>query len=476
MDDRKRDGQPRNAGGPAAKPLTITAVQLEAIGRETGEPGWMVDSRRSALETYRRMEPPAAADEAWRREGLPDHAFSDLTLEALAVSGKPKRAPAAWMKPAAGAKTGGWLALEDGAQRELRVDDELLRSGVVFQPILEAAREHPDLVQPLLGSTVTPADGVFPALAAMLFDTGVFLHVPKGVRIRKPLHSLLWSSGTGLRAWRLLVHVEEGAEVDLLHECASPDRKGEAARLDIVELIVHPEATLRFFLHQHWGGNVVRVGRERAVIGRQGRLVWGAASIGAAHSKILSDLDLRERGATAQWTLLQALDGTQRAEVSTLQNHIAPDTGSDFLCKGVVSGAARSYYGGMVRVAPQAAGADGYQGSRILVLSDRAGAEAVPGLEILSDDVRCSHGVTMGELDPEELFYLRSRGIPGEEARRLLVEGFLEEALGRIPQEAIRRRVHLAVGAKIETMEEGSKPEPNRVPRASRDSEQGALA
>jgi Fe-S cluster assembly protein SufD len=472
MKDSHRKEEPRKA----AKPLALTDVQVEAVGRETGEPGWMVDSRRSALEAYRRMEMPSAADEAWRWSDLLQYPFSDLTLEALTVSGKPKRAPAAWLKPAAGGGTGGWIALEDGAVKTALLDEDLLQAGVVFLPILQAAREHPDLVQPLLSSIVPAADGVFSALTSILFDSGIFLHVPKGVRVEKPLHSLLWSSGDGLRAWRLLVDVAEGAEVSLLHECASPEKKPGAARLDIVELNVHPDATLRFFLTQHWGGNVVRIAHERAVVHRKGRLVWGSAHVGAQSSKTFSGLDLKEEGASAQWTALHVLGGTQQAEYYTLQNHAAPNTGSDYLLKGVLSGSAHLLSEGMVRVAPGAAGADGYQGNRILILSDRAKAEAIPGLEILSDDVRCSHGVSIGELDPEELFYLRSRGISEEESRRVLVGGFLETALGRIPEENIRRRVHLAVGAKIETMEEGIDRDENTAPEDRRENEQGVSA
>jgi Fe-S cluster assembly protein SufD len=191
------------------------------------------------------------------------------------------------------------------------------------------------------------------------------------------------------------------------------------------------------------------------VVHRNGRLSWGSAHLGALSSKTFSSLDLREEGASAQWTALQVLGGGRRADLSTLQNHAAPKTGSDFLCKSVLTGSARSFARGMVHVAPEAAGADAYQGNRILMLSDRAQAEVIPGLEILSNDVRCSHGVTIGELDPEELFYLRSRGISEGESRKILMEGFLEAALGRIPGEEIRRRVHLAVDAKMETMEEG---------------------
>ncbi len=460
----------------AVKPPVLTDIQVEAIGRETGEPGWMVDTRRAAFDIYRPMQLPSSRSEAWRNSDLLRFPFSDLNLEALAVSGKTKRMPAAWLKPAAGVKTGGQLALEDRAVHTAKLDEDLARSGVIFMPISQAVREHPDLVRGLLGSIVPAADDIFSALASTIFDIGFLLHVPKGVRIAKPLHSLLWSSGEGMRAWRLLVNVEEGAEVSLLHECASPARTEDAARLDIIELVVHRDATLRFFMTQAWGDNIVRIGHEKAVVHQNGRLTWGFAHVGARSTKTFSTLDLREQGASAQWSGLHFLDGNQQADFSTFQNHLAPKTGSDFLCKGVLSGSSRSFSRGMVRVAPSAAGADGYQGNRILMLSDQAKAEAVPGLEILSDDVRCSHGVSIGELDPEELFYLRTRGIAEEEAQNLLVRGFLETVLARIPEVEIRQRVHLAVEAKMKTMEETGIPHEDTVRKDPAPDTQGACS
>jgi Fe-S cluster assembly protein SufD len=431
----------------------LTDIQVEAVGRETGEPGWMVDQRRDAFDNYRRLKKPSPDSEPWRHTDLLQFPFSELNLEALAVSGRPKRAPAVWRKPAAGAKTGGQLVLADREVHTARLDEDFVRAGVIFAPLLQAARDHPDLIQRLMGTVIPSATDIFSELAAVIFDIGFFLHVPKGVRIEKPLHSLLWSSGAGLRAWRLLVNVEEGAEVSLLHECASPERMESAARLDIIELIVRRGASLRFFFTEAWGGNIVRLGHEKAAVYGDGRLNWGSAHCGSRSAKVFSTLDLKEEGAAARLSGLEYLTGGQRGDYSTRQNHLAPNTTSDYLNKGILLDEARSHADGMIRIAPEAAGADGYYGSRTLILSDRAQAEALPALEILSDDVRCSHGVAVGGLDPDELFYLRTRGISGEEAKTMLMDGFLEGLLGRIPEKEVRQRVHLAVEAKMKTME-----------------------
>jgi Fe-S cluster assembly protein SufD len=439
----------KNPPNPPTAPA-LTDIQVEMIGRETGEPGWMIDARKAAFGDYRHMNMPSPASEAWHRTDLLHFPFSGQNLEALTISGKTKKTPASWLKPAAGAQTGGQLVLEDRSVHTAVLDEDLSRVGVIFTPFSQAVRDHPDLVRRLIGSVVPSTTDIFSALTAVIFDIGFLLHVPQGVRIEKPLHSLLWSS-----AWRLLVNVEEGAQVSLIHELASPERDKAAVRLDTVELIVHRDASLRFCMTQAWSGNIVRIGHEKAVVHQDGRLNWSSVHLGAQIAKVFSSVDLQERGASVEWSGLQVLGGDQQADITTAQNHLAPNTISNLLNKGVLLGAAQSFSSGMVRVEADAAGTDGYQGNRILVLSDQAKAEAEPGLEILSDDVRCSHGVTIGGLDPEEIFYAQTRGIGEEESRKLLVTGFLDGILGRIPEEEIRQRVQLAVDVKMKTMEAG---------------------
>jgi Fe-S cluster assembly protein SufD len=458
------------------RPPQLTDIQVEAFGRETGEPGWMVDARRAAFEAYRRLDPPNAGSDSWRRSGLLSVPFADLNLEALAVSGRSKHAPAAFWKPVAGAKTAGQLAMADRGIQAQSLQDDLVRSGVVFQPIVQAAREHPELVRGLLGSILTPADGMFAALAAIIFDTGYLLHVPAGVHIAEPLHAALWSSGAGLRAARVLIDVGAGASVSLFHECASPERPDPAARLDLVELNVGPGAQLRFCLLQSWGANVVRVAHEKAAVAQDGLLTLNFANAGGRGVKAFSSVDLTGAGATAGWSGFNFLDGCQQADLETVQNHLGPRTKSDYLGKSVLTERASALWRGMVRVAPGASGADGYQGNRTLMLSEQAVAESIPGLEILSDDVRCSHGVTVGELDPEELFYLRTRGISEPDGRRLLVEGFLQSVLERIPEENVRARVALAVEAKMRTMESGTMTKERNSRPDVRPEPQGAIS
>jgi Fe-S cluster assembly protein SufD len=442
----------------AVKPPVLSDIQVEAIGRELGEPGWMIDARRSALDMYRRLPMPSPREEIWRHSDILQFPFDELTLEVLALSGRQKRAPSAWLRPVAGRGTGGQLALEDGNPRVATLAEDLQRAGVIFMPVSQAAHDHPDLLKVLLGKVVTPSEGKFAALAAIIFDTGIVLYVPKGVRIDRPLHASLWSSPDGMRAERLLVSLEEGAEATLFYECASPEGGNPAARLQITEVAIQSGAFLRLSTLQNWGKNIVSVSHDKASVRKGGHLEWGFAHLGGRSSKTIASVDLLESGAKVGWAGLSLLDGNQQLNLSSWQNHQAGDTTSNFLFKEALADSSRSIWRGMVRVESGAARADGYQANRTLLLSDHAKVESIPGLEILADDVHCSHGVSIGELDPEEVFYLRSRGISLQDSRQLLIDGFFEPVLEKISQVDIRRRIRAALEEKLVAVREGQVP------------------
>ncbi|MGD0806586.1 MAG: SufD family Fe-S cluster assembly protein [Anaerolineales bacterium] len=452
--------KPKTSGEAAelVSPPVLSDIQVEAIGRELGEPGWMIDLRRSALDEYRLLPMPSPREETWRHSDILKFPFAELPLEALALSRKPKRAPSAWLRPVSTGGTGGRIVLEDGFVRETSLEENLQRTGVVFMSVSQAAHDHPELLRSLIGKVVPPSDGKFAALASIIFDAGILLHVPKGVRIDRPLHGSLWSSPGGMRAERLLVNVEEGAEATLFYEYASPEGSNPSARLQITEISVHPGASLRLFTSQSWGKNVVCVSHDKASIERDGCLEWGFAQYGAWSSKTIAGVDLLFPGAKAHWAGFSFLGGDQQVNLSSWQNHRARETTSDFLYKEVLTESSRSIWRGMVSVDPGAVGADGYQANRTLMLSDQAKAESIPGLEILADDVHCSHGVSIGELDAEEIFYLRSRGISLEDSRRLLIDGFFEPVLEKISQDDIRRRVRGTLEEKLEAVRRTQPP------------------
>jgi Fe-S cluster assembly protein SufD len=247
-----------------------------------------------------------------------------------------------------------------------------------------------------------------------------------------------------------LVWVEPGAALTYVHESASnSEPSGQTLHTGIVEIHVGDGANLRFVELQSWGEHVWNFTHERARVDRDASLDWIFGAIGSKLTKNFSDLDLVGEGATGRMSGFYFTDGTQHLDHDTQQNHLAPHTTSDLLFKGALRDHSRSVWQGMIYVAPGAQKTDGYQANRNLVLSRHARADSIPGLEILADDVRCTHGATVGKIDPEQIFYLRSRGIPQNEAERLIVEGFFDPIMQRIPFEGVRTRFQRAIREKM---------------------------
>ncbi len=185
------------------------------------------------------------------------------------------------------------------------------------------------------------------------------------------------------------------------------------------------------------------------MVERGGNLDWIFGAIGSHLTKNFSDLDLKGAGAVGRMSGFYFTDGDQHLDHDTQQNHLAPNTSSDLLFKGALKDRSHSVWQGMIYVAPGAQKTDGYQANRNLVLSGQARADSIPGLEILADDVRCTHGATVGKIDPEQVFYLRSRGMPLGDAERVIVEGFFDPIMQRIPFDGVRGRFEQAIHAKL---------------------------
>jgi Fe-S cluster assembly protein SufD len=417
--------------------------------------GALVDYRRKAWEACSRLPLPTTAGEAWRRtdlRALPVDAFR-LPRENEQRDLPP--VPARLLEPLTGERHGGQVVLLPGGARadSLTLADSLIQKGVIFTDLRTAEREHPELLARLAGATIRPEEGKFAALAASLAQNGILLYVPKGVTLEQPLHSLLWGAGEGLaHLSHLLIFVDEGASVTYVHESASPSSPlapRPTLHAGIVEIKIADNASLKFVELQSWGRDVWNFTHERARVGRGGSLDWIFGAIGSRLTKNFSDLELVGEGAAGRMSGFYFADGDQHLDHDTQQNHLAPHTTSDLLFKGVLKGNSRSVWQGMIYVAPGAQKTDGYQANRNLVLSPQARADSIPGLEILADDVRCTHGATVGKLEQEPLFYLKSRGIPQREAERLIVEGFFDPIMQRIPFEGVRARFRQAILEKM---------------------------
>jgi len=411
-------------------------------------PGILGAYRSKAWDTFESLPYPTTKDEPWRRTDLSGLDGSVELPNSEAYLDLPP-IPETLLHPLAGDQPGGQIVLLPGGV-EVNVNAEILQNGVIFTDLVTAAQEYPDQLEPALGQIVKPEDGKFAALTAALAQNGVFVYVPRGIRVEQPLHSVQWAVGVGLAHFsHLVIWLDEGASLTYVHENASPNEGGQTLFGGIVEIHVGAGANLQFVELQSLGNNVWNFTHERAQVERDGNLDWIFGAIGSRLTKNFSDLDLVGPGANGRMSGFYFTDGRQHLDHDTQQNHLAAHTNSDLLFKGALKGNSRSVWQGMIYVAPSALETDGYQANRNLLLSSGARADSIPGLEILADDVRCTHGATVGKIDPELVFYLRSRGISIDEAERLVVEGFFEPIMQRIPFDGVRGRFQQAIESKM---------------------------
>jgi len=407
--------------------------------------------RLSAWESYQALPFPDRKDEAWRRTDIQGLNTAHFVLP---VNGKTQddqlpnltRLEAITEEEISGQIITGMVSPVH------QLNPELAEEGVIFLDFRTAEMEHPELLGKLLGKIVQPDEDKFTALAAALAEDGIFLYVPKGVVVKTPLHSLYWGAGEG-NAFinHVVIWLEDGAQATFVHESASAQTQvnGQILHAGIVEIHVGKGAHLNFVELQSWGESVWSFSRERAQVLGDGKLDWIYGAMGTHLSKNFSDIDLVEPGAVCRMSGFYFANGDQHLDHDTQQNHLAKHTTSDLLYKGAVLDKSRSEWQGMIYVAPGAVGADGYQANRNLILSKGAHADSIPGLEILADDVRCTHGATVGKIDENEIFYLLSRGIPRKEAEQLIVMGFFAQILERVPFEGVQRRFTQAIREKM---------------------------
>lgn len=438
---RRRQGET-----PVVKEFKFTAGQVRADGLSEK----IAEYRRQAWETSRTLKIPTTKDEAWRRTDLHTLPVDALQFPENGASVESANIPNELLKPLTAEAHGGQVVLFPGGA-QVNLNAALGESGVVFTDLLTAEKEHPQIVEKILGKVVKPQEGKFAAMAGALAQNGVVLYVPRGVTVEQPLHSLIWEPGANLAFFsHLLIYLEDGASVTYVHEAASPnDGSGQSMHAGNVEIFVGSGASLRFVELQSWGENIWNFSHERVNVERDGTVDWIFGAVGSHLTKNFSEINLLGEGANGRMSGFYFTDHDQHLDHDTQQNHLAPHTTSDLLFKGALVDTSRSVWQGMIYVAPGAEKTDGYQANRNLVLSRGARADSLPGLEILADDVRCTHGATVGKIDPDLTFYLMSRGISKVEAERLIVEGFFDQIMQRIPFEGVRARFQAAIHEKM---------------------------
>jgi Fe-S cluster assembly protein SufD len=331
-------------------------------------------------------------------------------------------------------------------------DEEHAVEGPIVMPLALAAERYPDLVEAHLGSVVT-ARTPFTARNDAHWTDGSFVYVPRGVEVEAPivLSTVHEQAGTTLH-WRALVVLEEGASAEVWHESRSTGADLDGVLNGVVELVVGQNARLRFVDAQDVSEKSWVFGAQRATVARDASLDWITLGFGSTNGKVFQETQLAGPGAHGTVTGAYASRGRQHLDFDTLQEHAAPDTTSDLAFRGILADRSSAVWRGMIKVDPGAQRTDAFQESRNLLLSKRAHADAIPGLEILANDVRCTHAAAIAQIDRDQLFYLRAHGLPEPDANRLVIEGFLQALVERFEEGPVRERVAGAIGRRLETV------------------------
>jgi Fe-S cluster assembly protein SufD len=395
--------------------------------------------RSEAWKAYQDLPFPTLKDEAWRRTSLRDFDFGAVQLfNPDSSAGKTSPDLFGVITESLFKKHSTALLSPYGV--EINRSEMLIEAGVIFSSLEDAAENHPDLVEKILGKVISPGEGKFAAVTGAFAAQGIFIYVPKGVEIEEPLLGIAFAGGGEGTAhfFQTLIYLEEGSSLNYLQETISPfDQNKPSLAGENLEIYVGKNARLNITELQTYGDKVWSFGHKKALIERDGNLKWEIGALGSALSKHFISVDLIGQGAEARVSGMFFADQDQHLSYNTLQRHLAPRTTSDLIFKGALNGNGRSVWRGMIYVAPGAKHIDGYQANRNLVLDPSARSDSIPGLEILNNDVRCTHGSTVGKIDPEQLFYLLSRGIPRKEAEQLVIQGFFEDILSRFSLQAV---------------------------------------
>jgi len=416
--------------------------------RALGGPEWLVQRRLAAAEQLAGLTWPSQTEEIWRYSRVDELDLDRFQPFAADALGAPGVEPAPGGGPIA-AQTGeraGLVVVRDGRVVHHELDDALEAKGVTVCDLATCSEEQ---VRATLGVCSDASPDPFTVLHDAFLSGGAFVHVPAGVVIERPIVVLHWSEGEGFASFpHTLVVADEGAELTVVERYGSPD----AVHLvdGIVELLVGDGAHLRYVGVQEHGPRTWQVALQRAHVGRDASLRSSAVALGGDYARLRSESLLAGSGAESDLLAVYFGDHEQMLDFRTLQDHDAPHTRSDLLFKGAVEDKARSVYSGLVRLRETAQKARAFQTNRNLVLTEGAGAESIPNLEIEANDVQCSHASAVGPIDEEQLYYLESRGIPPEEAERLIVLGFFDDVFDRLPVASLVEPLRRTVIEKIE--------------------------
>ena len=412
-------------------------------------PDWFRQQQQEAWKQFESLPSPTRKDQLWRFSNVD---LLDLTPFKFCGALSDKDGEKILEQSRGLSEVGARLVFAgDELIHQEIISEQLKKRGVIFQPLERAMIEHAGLFRKhFMSQPAVLGSARFAALHKALVSSGTFLFVPRGVEIELPIEIFHWLHGENASVFpHLLLVTDELAKVTIVEHFRSSDRHLPGFACGVNDLIAGPGAKITYVCAQTWGGNVRALQMNTTTVDHDAGAMSLNLHLGGRYSRFESLSRLIGEGGRSDLLAVSVANGEQEFDARTLQDHLSPHTASDLLYKNALDDRARCTFGGLIRVEPHAHFTDAYQKVRNLLLSDDAEANSMPGLEILADNVRCTHGATSGQIGEDELFYLRSRGIPISVAQHLIVSGFLNEVIQRIDHPAIAAHLNALIEAKF---------------------------
>jgi len=410
----------------------ITTEPALILSPFTTAPGWFRELQTSAWAEYQTEPQPARTNELWRFSSVKCLELNDY-LPAPEFSSDPSQVTSqrSYRAPA-----GRLVFANDALVSAELFDSALKKSGVIFTALSDALEKHSDLLREhFMAQPAKLGSAKFAALHKALVRAGTFLWVPRNIEIRAPFEVFHLVEGDCATVYpHTLIIADDNSKVTFVEHFVSSNPAHRGFACGVNDLVLKPGSKLTYVSLQEWSRSFVSIQVNSTIAARNAEAVNLALNFGGKYSRLESVSRMIDRGARSDMLAITVARGDQEFDQRTLQDHLKADTTSDLLYKNVLNDNARTVFSGLIKVEPGAHRTDAYQKVRNLLLSDDAEANSMPGLEILADDVRCTHGATSGQIEPEEFFYLKSRGIDDLAAKQLISRGFLNEVVARLPE------------------------------------------
>ena len=412
-------------------------------------PDWFRDQQLAAWRQFEALPKPTRKDQAWRFANVNLLDLTPFKYGGTLTEGE--RATILEQSRGLDEVAGRMIFAGDELIERDVISDQLKKRGVIFQSLERAMVEHADLFRKyFMSQPAILGSAKFAALHQALVSSGTFLYVPRGVEIELPIEIFHWLNGENASVFpHLLLVTDELAKVTVIEHFRSVNEHSPGFACGVNDLVAGPGAKVTYVCAQNWSDKVVALQMNSTVVDHDASAMSLNLNLGSRYSRFESLSRLIGEGGRSDLLAVAVAKGDQEFDARTLQDHISPQTASDLLYKNALDDRARSIFGGLIRVEPHAHFADAYQKVRNLLLSDDAEANSMPGLEILADNVRCTHGATSGQIEEDEMFYLRSRGIPFPVAQRLIVTGFLNEVIQLLNHPAIATHLERLIEEKF---------------------------